>query len=161
MAAHLDATGGIVSVRNPSDLGKFNKEPSRTTEVLTPRDSDQFIGEVIGIVNELENIISKFKDCNHTRRSQEYETFVVKTKQALETREEFRDQISTLSELQRYCTALSVYMDFRKSDAINIMKGSSDLPDDDMATPILKKKKRELLLKLKDFPEIETHCFVE
>lgn len=137
MAAHLDATGGIVSVKNPSDLGKFNKEPSRTTEVLTPRDSDQFIGEVIGMMNELQNIISKFKDCDHTRWSQEYETLVVKTKQALETstRKDFRDHISTLSELQRYCTALSVYMDFRKSDAIKIMKRSSDLPDDDMATP--------------------------
>ncbi len=166
LQAHLDATGGIVSVKNPSKLGKFNKEPSRTLQVLQPRDrADEFISEVVASMKVLENFVKTFQDCEYERWSQEYETFVIKRKEALEasTNEAYRDQISTLNELLKFCSALSVYMDFTKMDAIRTMKGMSDIPDDDSATDHeqnLRTEKEDLLTKLRKIPETENPLLI-
>ena len=161
LAAHLDATGGIISVSNPKDIEKYNKTPSCDLQVLKPRDTanDQFIIEVCDVMKGMEKDFENLKDCENIKWSQEYETLLLRTKEVLETslNSEFYDKISTLNELWQYSTALSVYMDLQDKDALKVLQ-SSDFPKGEKRSTHeneLERNKEELVVKLKALPTSE------
>ena len=161
LAAHLDATGGIVSVKNPSDVEKYSKNKSRKLEVLQPRDitSDPFYLEINGVMSEIEKDVNIFKGSKYPRWSQQYETHVNQVKMSLMTaseKNEFFKQIASLSELKLYCNALMVYMDLRSSDAIKIIVESLGISENQTCHEIsLNKMKDTLLSKLNELSDTE------
>ena len=161
LAAHLDATGGIVSVKNPSDVEKYSKNKSRKLEVLQPRDitSDPFYLEINGVMSEIEKDVNIFKGSKYPRWSQQYETHVNQVKMSLMTaseKNEFFNQIASLSELKLYCNALMVYMDLRSSDAIKIIVESLGISENQTCHEIsLNKMKDTLLSKLNELSDTE------
>ncbi len=73
--------------------------------------------------------------CSVPKCSQQYETLVNQQLQPLElsTNTNFRDKISTLKLLLRFNLILSIYMDLRREDALEVLHNFNDLPDGDNA----------------------------
>ena len=159
LAALLDAMDGIKTiVKNTAELEQYQKTPSFTSKFLNSRDhkSDPFINEVTVLMKEIEGYFEEdMKLCKHDRWSQQYETKVQQILGPLELSpfEEFRDSISALKQLRNYSTALSVYMDLRSNDAIQVIEEFSVIPEDvAKATDneiVLKQKKDSMLSRLK------------
>ena len=147
LAAHLNATGGIKTVmKHVEELEHHRNAPKLKRIVLKPRDptNDPFIDETVSCMKEIEKDLKEFKCEGVKRWSLEYERKIRQNIFALELsdNEGFRDPIHAFNELLDYCTALSVYMNLRASDAIKVLKKFMDVLEDVIiATPAEKKYK--------------------
>ena len=162
LCAHLDASGGIVTVKkHQEELDEHTNKPTFTLEISQQRDAHEpFIEMIVSEINECEKFVP-FVRCAFPKWCQEYETNVQQYKAPLElsTDPQFRDLISTLRLLRRYSQALNIYMDLRCEDAIGILEKFDGLPSDDsQATPHelkLKDSLHHLIIKLKSLPSIQ------
>ena len=162
LCAHLDASGGIVTVKkHQEELDEHTNKPTFTLEISQQRDAHEpFIETVISEMNKCENHVP-FVKCAHQKWSQEYETTIQQNKAPLElsANPQFRDQISTLRLLRCYSQALNIYMDLRSEDAIYILEEFDGLPsDDNQATPHeirLKCDLCSLIRRLKYLPSVQ------
>ena len=146
LAAHLNATGGIKTVvKHVEELEHHRNAPNLNRIVLMPRDptNDPFIDEIVGCMKEIEKDLKEFK-CGVKRWSLEYERKIRQNIFPLELsdNEGFRDPIRAFNELLGYCTALSVYMNLRAADAIQVLKEFMDVLENVIiVTPAEKKYK--------------------
>jgi len=157
LAAHMNATGGIKTVvdsKNIQELESYKNLPKIEQFELHPRDptNDLFIHKVLGCMKKIEkNIEFKWNDFI-PRWFQQYESKIDSFINILRQIDEegFRDNLRASYELLNYCTALSVYMDLQKEDAINALEEVANIPEDIIkATPTetLYKQMREDLVK--------------
>ena len=162
LCAHMDATIGIVTVKeNQDELDCYTNKSSFTLEILQRRDANEpFIETIANEMKKCEKHVP-FLKCTLPKWSQEYETTVQQKKAPLELSSDprFRDQISTLRLLRCYSQALNMYMDLRCDDAVSILQEYDGLPTDDtQATPherMLKENLCQLIISLDLLPPIE------
>ena len=136
LAAHMNASGGIKTVvDNLQELELYRNLPTTIEQYeLHPRDStnDPFIDKVLDCMRKIEKSIDFKWNENIPRWCQQYEgkieNFVYVLRQTDE--EGFRDNLRASYELLNYCSALSVYMDLQKDDAIKVLCNVSNVPKD-------------------------------
>ena len=136
LCAHLDASSGIKMVtENMEELLANTNKPDHILTVLEHRScSEPFYGLILNEMERLESLIKGVPPFN--RHSFQYGKWIELEKEAAEMRKssEERNRISILEHLSLYYLALITYEDFNSEDAIEVLKGKEEYPEE-QATP--------------------------
>ena len=123
LCATMDATAGIVTVgKNTAELERVRNAPKSYLEVKDERDpSDPFILHICSAMKTLERYIGNIPCL--AQGSSKYDAWLQQEKEAAENRkEDERERISVLDQLNVYSQCLMTYKDFRHEDAVSVLE---------------------------------------
>ena len=123
LCATMDATAGIVIVgKNTAELERVRNAPKSYLEVKDERDpSDPFILHICSAMKTLERYIGNIPCL--AQGSSKYDAWLQQEKEAAENRkEDERERISVLDQLNVYSQCLMTYKDFRHEDAVSVLE---------------------------------------
>ena len=155
LCATMDATAGIVTVgKNTAELERVRNAPKSYLEVKDERDpSDLFTLHICSAMKTLERYIGNIPCL--AQGSSKYDAWLQQEKEAAENRkEDERERISVLDQLNVYSQCLMTYKDFRHEDAVSVLEEVEEFKNPTPFEQVLFSIHTDLMEKLSRLPKV-------